>query len=416
VKGDGGGFGYEITGIHITKLHVQSFQVHTIPARGLKVDIVNLQLEVHLNTHFRRKKWPHISGHGHADVGTSNAGMDLQVALGVSGGKPTMSCITAAVHVGQYHIHYHGSWSLVVKILEHVFHSRIRHLVENAVDKGIRSAINKKGEAALQKLNLVRKLDHTAEVDFSLTDAPHFEANYFSVPQKAEFYWIEHHEEAPFPATPLPDLAGSGDFRMMVSDFVPNSAGYVYWKAGRLRYMLTEKDVPPSSPAQLNTGSFKATVPVLYEKFPNMKMKVDIIATSGPITKINPSRADVLWTGEMHVYVITSPTSSTKVATLGLEVSTAGRAWMQSVVFHAEVSYLHFKASVKDSLFGPVDIRPINDIIEYLCAKGIVPFLNTMMSSGIEVPVIDGFHLVHPAITFANGYVVIGTDLEYHHP
>jgi hypothetical protein len=409
-----GEFSYSITNIHIPVLQDHTFKVNTIQGHGLKVDVAGLRIEVHMNWHFRKTHWPHVSGSGSVEVKTSGATIDIKTAIGMAGGKPTIHCDHATVNLNQFSIHVHGGWSWLLNTLTHIFHNQIRHVVEQQVDKEICTMINHEGQKRLHSLKLVVSLGPNSEVDFSLTQHPHFGGDYFAVAEKGEFYRKGHHEEAPFPATPLPDLAGSGHFRIMASDYVANSAGYVYWKAGQLQHLLTEADLSTACPIKLTTEFFKSSVPALYAKFPNMKIRVEIVATASPITKITPSEIGVQWVGELRVFVLNGG-ESIKVATIGMELSTAGRAWMEVHVFHADVHYLHFAVSVKDSIIGPIDLSPLNWIFEYLCTKGIVPFVNILMSKGVEIPVIQGFHLRNPNISFQAGYIVVGTDLDYRH-
>lgn len=48
---------------------------------------------------------------------------------------------------------------------------------------------------------------------------------------------------------------------MWLTDYMANSAGFVYQTAGVLHYNITPSMVPPSVPFQLNTLSFKDIIP-----------------------------------------------------------------------------------------------------------------------------------------------------------
>lgn len=132
---------------------------------------------------------------------------------------------------------------------------------------------------------VIVKVDSTSEVDFALIQDPTFTTTYVETQHKVnsgslgyvcssvfyiplsyywqgEFYDIAHPKEAPFTPPSLPAITENGSMLYMwLTDYMANSAGYVYQTAGVLHYTITPSMVPPSVPFQLNTFSFKDIIP-----------------------------------------------------------------------------------------------------------------------------------------------------------
>ena len=261
-------------------------------------------------------------------------------------------------------------------------------------------------------MDLITHMDENTDADFSLSSKPTFTANFISATQLGEFEWLNHPATSPYPATPLPLIAGTGMFRILVSDYVPNTAGWVYWREGRLQ--STVKDARTCG-VLLNTGwfFFRAAVPQLYQKYPDKPIQLEVAATSGPVVKIAPSGAEVLWKGEVRVGVLTGEAEPPVVATIAVEMRTSASGQMQGFVFVPQVGFIGFQASVTESSVGPIDVSRFRSALECLCAKGIVPYVNSGMAKGVKLPSVDGFRFVSPAVAFESGFFVISGNLDY---
>lgn len=85
------------------------------------------------------------------------------------------------------------------------------------------------------------------------------------VPQ-GEFYNIAHPVEAPYTPPPLPPINDTSKMLYIwLTDYIADTAGYVYQAAGALQYTITADMVSPSSPIQLNTSSFCDLIPEVSE-------------------------------------------------------------------------------------------------------------------------------------------------------
>ena len=86
--------------------------------------------------------------------------------------------------------------------------------------------------------------------------APTFGHNYLTINSKGEFYYLPHKQEAPFAAQPMPDEVNGEMMQIMLSDFVPDSASFVFRESGKMTHILQDKDLPKWAPIRLNTSSW----------------------------------------------------------------------------------------------------------------------------------------------------------------
>ena len=92
--------------------------------------------------------------------------------------------------------------------------------------------------------------------------------------------------EAPFTPPYLPAISENTSMvYMWLTDYMANTAGFVYQTAGKLHYIITPSMVPPSLPLQLNTSYFKDIIPqvilstTLKFNFTNSATGVNLIST-----------------------------------------------------------------------------------------------------------------------------------------
>jgi hypothetical protein len=107
----------------------------------------------------------------------------------------------------------------------------------------------------------------------------------------AEFYGVTHHTPCPADVCPqrnLPNQISQNMVQMIISDFVPNSAGYLYYNQGLFKGKITNDMIPKWSPINLNTSSWQcmnsfsliinwsiAIIPMLPQVYPDMLMEAD---------------------------------------------------------------------------------------------------------------------------------------------
>lgn len=142
------------------------------------------------------------------------------------------------------------------------------------------------------------------EIDFEAVTAFDFSNNYLTLPESGEFYERNNHKETPYAISSLPDLINQQMVQMIISDFVPTSAGFTFWQLGQLAVNITNSMLPPWCPVSLNTTAFKELLPQLYNKYPDAAMVLGLSAEAMPIGIFTPSGVQIFAYGYGTIYVI----------------------------------------------------------------------------------------------------------------
>jgi len=112
--------------------------------------------------------------------------------------------------------------------------------------------MNTAGNKALETLPVVIKLDEFLEINYALLEAPKFTSTYIETQHKGEIFLATDPVEAPFSPLPLPPVADTSSKMVYVwiTDYVANTAGLVYQKAGKLQYKITPEMVSEQKTAE----------------------------------------------------------------------------------------------------------------------------------------------------------------------
>ncbi len=141
-----------------------------------------------------------------------------------------------------------------------MFSNDIANAADNALATAIQNAINTGLNNVLATIPIQEPINPQVEVNFELLDNPNFNTNYFTLPQSGEFYNTNSPSECTeqvCPTRDIPDYLTNNMMQMIVSDYVVNSAGNVFYGLGQLSMIITDSDIPPWSPVHLNTTDFR---------------------------------------------------------------------------------------------------------------------------------------------------------------
>jgi lipopolysaccharide-binding protein len=330
--------------------------------------------------------------------------------------RPHVTVTSDGFNIGDLHIKLHGGASWLYNLFISALRKHIEKAINEAVTKAIVENVDNGVNKALSTLPISIPINHQVEIDFPLVDNPVFAASYLAIPQLGEFYQISQHNECPSPRAPLPDEVTGQMVNMMLGDFVANSAGFTFFNLGELKLIISEKDIPPWSPVQLNTTSWQYILPPLYNKYPNQLMQLKIYSTKPPTAVFTPSGATVSAIGNCDVYVINPDQSTTLAFTLGGYAATLGEAYLQGTTICGNLTYASADFNVTYSSIGPFDVKNLDKLINLFLSQGLIPAINQVLHTGFPLPVIAGLSFNNPSVGWGNGYLYIATDITYNPP
>ncbi|XP_062511735.1 bactericidal permeability-increasing protein-like [Corticium candelabrum] len=209
----------------------------------------------------------------------------MAIIGGDSSGRPALKALDCTFDIGSIDIHFHGSdfdW------LYNLFTSQVAGFIKSSIRSKVCplavNAINEQGIKALESL----PGDHMI--------------------QKVNFCMCQI-LETPFQPPPLPPPSPTNFMlTLWLTNYIANTAGYVFWEAGTLQINVTPNMLPKDIPFPLNTSTFKNMVPTLYARYSNKAMQLFINATSAPAITGTPKGLNLTATGDVVVSVILDKT------------------------------------------------------------------------------------------------------------
>jgi len=264
----------------------------------------------------------------------------------------------------------------------------------------------------LQTLPFLAHISKNVELDYSLASPITFTANSVTLPLNGEFYEISNHQECPWPRVATPDTVTQNMLQVILSDYLANSAGFVYLNNGNLQVNITNDEVPSWSPITLNTSDWRILLPNLYAKFPNDDMVINLVAAKPPVVVFSPTGGLVSSYGYLTAMPIVNGIP-TFAFSLNGTVQFSATISIKGNMIIPNLAYLDVDFSLYESAIGHFDTSFFDSLLNTLFADGIVPVVNGFLSAGFPIPIVEDVQLVNPAIGWQKDYLYIASDIKY---
>ncbi|XP_072051985.1 uncharacterized protein [Amphiura filiformis] len=181
-----------------------------------------------------------VKDHGTFDVSASGISLRLAIRIGVdSFGRPTISSRDSdcSFGLGSLHVKFHGGASWIYNLFDDAIESSLKKSIRNEACKEILKEVNDDLSKEVAKLKVVAKIDNIAEIDYSLVSPPNFQGA-INMENKGEVFPIGKRDEAPFPVPLIPDDPDTSHMlEIWITEFLLESAGYVYYSAHSLQHI-----------------------------------------------------------------------------------------------------------------------------------------------------------------------------------
>jgi len=283
-----------------------------------------------------------------------------------------------------------------------------------AIVTNVNTGLNK----VLSTLPMTVKVTPEVELSYALPSSPQFISDYVTVPILGEFYIINNHMEPPFPNPAIPSKITGEQFQIIISEFVPDSAAFSFYKLGKLRAVITDSMVPAWSPVRLNTSAFQDVLPGLYEKWPNKLFQITVEASQSPNVSLSTTGALVMFYGTFKVDVILDSANHLANAfVLGGFITTSGFAYLKETTMYGNLTYINGNFYQVSSNIGDIEVGLLTFFLNMFFSKGLVPLIDVALKyGGIPLPVVNGLSFVNPKIQFGNKFLLVSTNIKYTPP
>jgi len=388
--------------------------IKSMPGKGLELYLSGISASISANWGYRKKSWPHLSGHGSVDIDISGVTVMVDIAFNDIGGHPGCKVIADNVAVGQFNIKVHGGESWIFNLFIDIFKNKIKDEVSKGMKNGIEKAIDNNLNQKLQSLPLRQTLQNILIADYTLVDAPRFGANYMVLDCKGEFFSVKNQVEAPFTPAQLPDLQGTDVMvQISIAQYVPDTVGFALWKQGILVAHVDDSMIPKESPVRFNTNSFQYVIPPLWTAYPDKMLEATIDPIASPEITFDPGNIiGIRCQLEMIWYVIIGAGNSKQAFTLGIDITGKGKVSLVNHLIMVNITTGNITLSLRNSQIGTFDVSPLNDLAFLVIAEGI-PFVNQYLTKGIPLPNLPGVEFINPFLGYGNGFIYVNTNIKY---
>ncbi|XP_028667952.1 bactericidal permeability-increasing protein-like [Erpetoichthys calabaricus] len=403
---------YSISGMRIVNLGLPQSAVGFAAGTGISLSITNAFIQINGNWHVKYLRF--IKDHGTFDLSLS--GITISATIGVTHdetGRPTVWPAGCSANVASANVKFHGGASWLYNLFKQSIDKALRNALNSQLCTVVSGAIESI-KPHLKTLNVLVRVDHFAEVDYSLVLPPSITKSYIDLGVKGEFYNIGQHREPPFsaPSFSLPNEA-SNMLYIGLSAFTINSAAFVYNNAGVLQINVTDEMIPKSSPVHLNTKTLGLFVPEVARRYPNMPVILNVRATQQPSANIQPNNVTLQSIASMSAYAVQANSTLAPLFDLSVVASVSLNFNISGLRLVGSLSLDDVQISLQKSFVGPFQVASLNNIIQFTLKAVVVPMLNDLLTTGFPLPTIEKLRLVGPHIKILKDFILIGTDLQY---
>eukprot|EP00762_Andalucia_godoyi_P004341 ANDGO_05466.mRNA.1 Putative BPI/LBP family protein At1g04970 len=408
------GFDIAITSITLKTFQIPDFQV-SLGAGGVVQVSLHLDIMVTSNYEVSHSGFPPLHASGNINAGAANGHFAVTLTISDNGGHMEVSISGANTDVGPFTLQISGGLiQEVADIIVQIFNKFLRPPINNAINAALTGAANKAVERATTSYPEKVNIGGGNMISYSLTSNPDCTSQYFSIP-------VEGATSGPgglippFSPSAMPVVVDSShEFQIIFSDFLWDGLAYVYTQEKAF-----ERDITSAQDPKLNTTMWSVLLPNIKTLCPAASCPMEIIEgilpNSAPSFRMSASHGMNLTAELQWQFVVDRPDGS-KAAAFSLQVILellAEVTIQNEKTIHLELHYLDVDFTITSSPIGPFSPSVINSEINRICNTVIVPMVNSLLVSGVAIPVVDGISFVNPEVLTGDGYLAIATDISY---
>ncbi|XP_068745696.1 lipopolysaccharide-binding protein-like isoform X1 [Montipora capricornis] len=422
ISQESGGFYYRIYDITNNHASIQSSSLLTASGKGLALQATGIRLDFSGQLAYKKKVgWFVFQDTVGFNLRVRGIQFNLTVRIGVnSDGQPMMFSESqyCTSHIQSVDVEFYGGHSWLYNFLKKEVNKRVKDALKKFICKQARKTVNEDGTQFLANYPLFSKVRSFAGIDYSIIEEPIFTDDYMDVPLKGEFKPIGNFSTAAVPFFPITLPTSPNEVDKMVyiwlTDYVFNTASFVYQERGALQTIISQKDLPINSRFLLNTNVLKDFLNKLYTRYPNRPLLVKVYTTKAPVFTSSINITNITVNAKAKIYVTAINRSHVYALTLGLKAVLDGYLDVKhgNLTFHAT----SFRTQVR--LFRPgmekSNISRLQTFVEQVVHSWqFLAYLNVLGSRGFPLPMIRGLILKDTAITTGKGFTVIKANLKH---
>uniref|UniRef100_A0A4W4E3S0 Bactericidal permeability-increasing protein n=1 Tax=Electrophorus electricus TaxID=8005 RepID=A0A4W4E3S0_ELEEL len=320
---------YSLTGSEMKVLNVRLPQSAVGLVPGIGVSLIISDGYIDTGGNWRVKFLGFISDSGTFDLSVCGLTITTTITIKSDGtGRPMVRSANCEASLSHARIRLRGGASWLYNMFNGYINKKVRKELQRKICPLVSENIQKIN-SYMKTLNVLKKIDRYAEIEYGLTESPVVSVSSTELSLKGEFYNIGVHKKPAFAPTPFSLPPNERNMLYMgISAFTANSAGFVYKNAGALRLRITDKMIPRAFPYRLNTKTFEALIPQIAKQYPNMMMKLLVKAATAPTVTFAPNNVTLQANTTVTVYAIQPNTTLTTLFILNVDASLSAHVYV----------------------------------------------------------------------------------------
>ncbi|XP_072917594.1 bactericidal permeability-increasing protein-like [Hemitrygon akajei] len=402
---------FSFTGFQITQFGLPQSSVKFVAGKGIQLSIANGYISVRGNFRVKKRRFFRMSGSFVVTV----SGLSISQTVGLTRdntGRPAVRSIACSSRVGGVKVRFNKSKRWLGIIFRTFVEKPVKSKINKEICPQVSNVINDL-EKKLKDMKISFRLNDFAEVDYSLVNPIEFSPSGADLDFKGEVFRVGHRKELPFKPPPVSLPSQSNHMLYLgISDFLANSAGFVFHEAGALQIKITDEMVPKESPFRLNTNSFGIIMPQLEKLYPNMKMIMNLHTTKPPVLR---ARNDITLQAlaALDVLAILPNSSLVSLFVLNIDTSVSAKMNVLGMKVIGSVTLNHLGLSLGHTRVGPVPVQGLELLIKIVIRAVVLPKVNDKLARGVPLPSMKNLDFVNPVLTVNQNILVIATDIHY---
>lgn len=399
-----------VSNIGVFNFSIVDLNTTFVPSDSISLFIDDIIASVSLSWSYSDLSFHRLQDQGTADINISKTSFGILISIGEINGQPTANVSQCSVSIGQLDIETHGGESWFYQFFINLFSGLIKSEVEKEIEKALPPIINSGLSSAISTLPITVAINDEIEINYELTEQPSVSSSYLTFSALGEFYSLAKPTPAPFSPGPIPSTTTSDMIQIYVSDFTINSASYVFFEEGLMKYEVNDSMLPSNSPLRLNTTYFSILIPPLEKAYPDRMFKLNIYAAATPTVTFSASGAAV--NAIVNVDFVILPELDVAF-TLQLKALGDGEVSLSGTNIVGKVAFINATLSLNNTNIGDFSILALQEIMSTLVQQLVLPQANKKLAVGFPLPTIAGLTLEESEIGFGANYVLISTDFTY---
>ncbi|KAK1783919.1 hypothetical protein P4O66_023106 [Electrophorus voltai] len=377
--------------------------VGLVPGIGVSLTISDGYIDTGGN--WRVKFLGFISDSGTFDLSVCGLTITTTITIKSDGtGRPMVRSANCEASLSHARIRLRGGASWLYNMFNGYINKEVRKELQRKICPLVSENIQKIN-SYMKTLNVLKKIDRYAEIEYGLTESPVVSVSSTELSLKGEFYNIGVHKKPAFAPTPFSLPPNERNMLYMgISAFTANSAGFVYKNAGALTLRITDDMIPRASPYRLNTKTFETLIPQIAKQYPNMMIKLLVKAATAPTVTFAPNNVTLQANTTVTVYAIQPNTTLTTLFILNVDASLSAHVYVIGKNLAGKLSLNKFNKNLGTSYIGPFkgrttisQVKPLAYFLQIML-KIVIPHVNVILQRGFPLPNIANISLVKPGL------------------